>query len=1141
MYLKGIEINGFKSFSSKVNLEFNKGITAIVGPNGSGKSNVLDAVLWVLGEQSYKSIRAKEGKDVIFSGGKNRKARSSATVSLYIDNSDKFIDIESKDIVITRSINRNGENIYSLNGRKVRLKDINNLLVDTGIGKQAYSVIGQGKVDRIISSSSQELRNILDEAAGVKKAKTEKEVALKKLDQVENEVEKIEFVEKDLEKTVQELENQSKLARQYRAYTKNIDILKYLVYSYYISKYEKEISLSNEKSLEVEFKLQELEKKLIEFTENLAKNSEKKKSLEESLDKLLNTNDENSIKLDELNEMQVEYISKKANFDSEVKVKNEQYILLEKEKIDLENTINFKQKNLQKLNESISIDEKLKDEVQKEIEKREESKNKIENGIKSCEEKYKTYEVDKLKLEMTIKDIEKRLSVAKNRIEQIENEKKEALSNLEEVTLDNFNEEDFKHLSTILQELKNEFSLNNKRKNNIQQEYEEVSTKFEVLDRTLKNNKLMNNAIQFIQKKSIDDDFVYGPLVNMIEVPQKYHLAVTTIAGYSLNDIVVENSNIANKYINLLKSEKIGSASFLPIQNLSKRVLNNDGYNYARNLVINKTRNAKINNVINHVFGNSIVVENLEEGIILSKKVKERIVSIEGDIISNSGRITGGYITKKVDETLSKTSILQGLKINKEKLEKELNLQIRILKDKQEQIDKFNVDYENKKVQYETYKNRVKSINREITTYEYELKDNREFVNKSEQEISLLKENILNINRQIIQNSNYKKNLEKDLLNLKTTDEDEKKLSELKVKIAIQKEKYSNFKINLEELENSYRSIKVRYDEICDFLNNKEKNYEYIEKKISEIKQNILEIQKSNVEYKEKISELTKENIAISEEYKKLIEQKSKSEIEKNNLENEYENTKNQLKRLEIEFNKYSELINELEMYESDEYNQEVDELNVKLFERKISLNERSRSELGEVNLSAIKDYDEKNARYQQLKNEKFDLLKAKESVLKLIADIDQDIINNFSEATKKIQENFAYMCRELLHGAKGTLKIQDENDLIETGLELNVKYKNKPEQSLNLLSGGEKSMLAVAFIISIFMYKPSPFTFFDEVEAALDEQNTVKLVTLLKKFTYSQFIMITHNKQTMKGADKLYGITMNKEVGESIVVSVDI
>lgn len=224
MYLKGIEINGFKSFSEKVNIDFTKGLTAIVGPNGSGKSNILDAVLWVLGEQSYKSIRAKDSQDVIFSGGKNKKARSNASVSLYINNEDRYIDYDNDELVITRSINRSGENQYILNGKKTRLKDINNMLMDTGIGKQAYSVIGQGKVDRIISSSSTELRNIIDEAAGIKKAKIEKEEAFKKLISVENEVEKIEFVEEDLEKRVEELESQSKQARKYKAYIKQINI-----------------------------------------------------------------------------------------------------------------------------------------------------------------------------------------------------------------------------------------------------------------------------------------------------------------------------------------------------------------------------------------------------------------------------------------------------------------------------------------------------------------------------------------------------------------------------------------------------------------------------------------------------------------------------------------------------------------------------------------------------------------------------------------------------------------------------------------------------------------------------------------------------------------------------------------------------
>lgn len=1123
MYLKGIEINGFKSFSNKVNLEFTKGLTAIVGPNGSGKSNILDAILWVLGEQSYKSIRAKDGKDVIFSGGKNKKPRSTASVSLIIDNSDRYIDIDSDEVSITRNINRNGENTYILNERKIRLKDINNLLMDTGIGKRAYSVIGQGKVDRIISSSSKELRNILDEAAGVKKAKIEKEISLKKLADVETEVEKIEFVENDLYNSVIELEEQSKLARQYKEYTKKIDIAKYLVYDFYIKDYTEKIDEGNKKSVELEFKLANLENDINDKTLKIEKNNEEKSQIEKNLEELLNSNDENTIKLEELSNKQIEYISKKANFDTKVKSSEEEILILESKKEEISSIIIKKNKNVQELNNEILETKKEIEKIENIINERINKRKNLEEDIKKCDENYKKYEVYKLKLEMSNEDVQKRIQQAKIKLENINYEKVQALNKLGD-------SKSYETLSFDLSELKNKYDKINKEKTRLQLEYEKINTRCDALEVNIKSNEFMNNAIKFIQNNSKDDDKVYGPLVNMIDVEEKYHLAITTIAGYSLNDIVVEDNLIAKKYIKLLKEKKIGSASFLPIKNLSKKILNNGNFNYARNFVINKTKNEKINAVINHVFSNTIIVKDMEEGIELSKKVKDKIVTLEGDVISQTGRITGGYITKKVDVTLAKMSEFQNLKIKKlniaEKLEKEINT----LDDLKEKITSLD-----EKVL------KIKNIEREIATYDYEIKENEEFVLLKEKQLLADRKEISKIDKNIVENESLKEALKIELENTKDSEEEKNRLSELKINLAVFNEKKSNLIINLNEIKENFNEINNKYIEIRDFLDNKEKNYNFIEEEIQNIKREISKIQSNDTKSKEKINELTKKSITLSNDYKNLVENKSLFEIEKSKLENIYSNLLDEIKRNTNDCEKYKISINELDKYDESEYSQKVDLTNVKMLERNISLNEKSRQNLGEVNLGAIKEYDEKKKKYEELKNEKFDLLKAKDSVINLISDIDQDIINNFSEALTKIQENFSYMCRELLNGAKGTFKVQDENDMIETGIELNVKYKNKPEQSISLLSGGEKSMLAVAFIISIFMYKPSPFTFFDEVEAALDEQNTIKLVSLLKKFTSSQFIMITHNKQTMKGADKLYGVTMNKEVGESLIVSVDI
>ena len=424
MYLKGIEINGFKSFSEKVNIDFTKGLTAIVGPNGSGKSNILDAVLWVLGEQSYKSIRAKDSQDVIFSGGKNKKARSNASVSLYINNEDRYIDYDNDELVITRSINRSGENQYILNGKKTRLKDINNMLMDTGIGKQAYSVIGQGKVDRIISSSSTELRNIIDEAAGIKKAKIEKEEAFKKLISVENEVEKIEFVEEDLEKRVEELESQSKQARKYKAYVKQINIMKYMIYSYYINTYSSEKGKLSEEQIKLKNNIEELSEKLEVYTEKIKENSENKEQVDKQLEEYLSKNNKNSEQLEELNEKYRAYINKKANFEAEVKNKEENKEKLKIKISEIGAIVEENKSELKQISTLINSSEKDLKEYEKLLKDKKIKKENLEKTLKKCEERNKKFEVDKLRLEMSIDDAIKRIKSAEDKLKQVKKRKR---------------------------------------------------------------------------------------------------------------------------------------------------------------------------------------------------------------------------------------------------------------------------------------------------------------------------------------------------------------------------------------------------------------------------------------------------------------------------------------------------------------------------------------------------------------------------------------------------------------------------------------------------------------------------------------------------------------------------------------------
>ena len=1128
MYLKSLEINGFKSFSNKVNIDFNKGITSIVGPNGSGKSNILDAVLWVLGEQSYKSIRAKDSTDVIFSGGKNKKARSSARVSLTIDNSDRYIDFDSDDIVITRHISRDGESVYSLNENKVRLKDIQALLMDTGIGKQAYSVIGQGKVEKIISSSSQEIRNIIDEAAGIKKAKVEKENANKRLLNVETEVEKIEYVELELKNRVAELEQESKKARVYVAYTKEINALKYMVYKHYIDKLSNINDDITNKIKKIDEDIFNIDNNILQAEKNIEINRKTKSEIEQKLQLIFDNDTKNNKELEILKQRQVEYIDKKANFNADLKFK-----IIEKEKLK------------KKLEEHLFEIEKIK-EIIKEFEKEKLDKDKIlfqkqekmtnieknildlENKIKNCEEKNKELEINKLKLEVYNEDLLKRINQAKNRKKQVELEKKEASIKLESIIKSNKID---KNLEDVLTNLEKMIS----QKNKLQLKKEELNTKKKVIENNLENYTLMNNAIQYIHKNSNNDNNVFGPLVSMIEVDSKYQLAISVIASYSLNDIVVKDFETAKKYIQLLKNSKIGTASFLPVENIYIRKLNTDKNNYARNVVKNVSNNKYIDKVIDYIFANTVIVNNMDEGIELAKTYKDKIVTLDGDVISATGRITGGYIKKKVDETLQKKEEIKNIYNELDLISKELD---KIIKDIQV--------LENEKENLLKYENNKKEKEKEISVYDYEINENIAFIDEKEKQVNQNFESIKNIKLNISENNKKEVEYKSSLLNIEDNYELKNEISDLNIELAVIKEKKNNIQSSYLAKKEDYDIQKKEYDDIADFILKKDDIFSEIESNLKDINDKIFNIEQGNNISKNEINTLNKNNLQLLDEYTKILDDKSKLEIDKNSLENNLVNLKNDFERNSIEKDKYKEKFEELyenieEIKKYYDFKDNIEESNLKLYERKISLNEKSRAELGDININSISEYEKESNRYESLLNEKFDLIKSKDSIVNLINDINVEIVEKFNDAISNISQNFEYMCKELLNGAKSSIQIQDLDNLLETGLELRVKYKNKPEQSLSLLSGGEKSMLAVSFIMAIFMYKPSPFTFFDEVEAALDEANTRKLIKLLKDFNNSQFILITHNKETMKGSDRLYGVTMNKEIGESVLVSVDI
>ena len=1179
MYLKALELDGFKSFSNKTILDFTRGITAVVGPNGSGKSNILDAILWVLGEQSYKSIRAAQSSDIIFSGGKNKRASNFAEVSLIIENSDRYLDYESDEVKITRKVYRNGEGEYLINNKRARLKDIHNLFMDTGIGKQAYSIIGQGRVERIIGSNPKEIREIIEEAAGTKKAKIEKEDALKRLENVAGELEKISFIEKDLDNRVKRLKNESEKASLYKTIIEDIEVLKYMLDEFNLVKFENlDKELKNRKK-EIESKIKEIELKLEQENTELSSliterntNQDKLNEYKSKTNLIYEELEKNKNKLNNIKQ-------EKSNF--EVKL-NEKILLKDKLIIDLNNQKDkFESIEIQEKDTFIEFDKKakLKEKLENEIE---DINNKLEIINKQVEEKddeLRNIEVEIYKLKISNEELERKIKLSENNLETLQNEKNENNIKLNGLNLEldslNFKKDEFSKVGEEAKNKEDKINLDIQEleyeKNNISKNINLYTHKIQILkseiismQKTIEENYFTSTSTKYILNKYKNDGNVIDSVSNLLKLDEKYLTAISGLAGGLLNDIVINDSNKVNIYISDLKKEKIGTVSFLPlniIKNYERNVVlpKIDGViDFAKNLV-NINSKLNLNILITYIFGNSIVVDSIETANkVIKQGFNDKIITLDGDIFSSRGRVTGGFKKNKVDLTLLKKDELNNkekelysiekLKSEADSKYEKITQNIYSLKEelsdvfKNENIGKLN----EVKNSIEDVNYKISSITRAIKTIEYEIKETETSIVENKDKIDLNKENIKKNSERLDEIFDIKQDLEIELGNIGNINKLAKKLNTINVEYAVLNEKYTNILNNKKDIKNQYDILSKDIDDIFAFENDKDKLFEKFDLDLREYEELVKNIEKeknSNNENIKKFEDLLKlidekEHNLIkvrNELEKELIKESNLSEKLAENIIRNSNDLENTLENMRIEEEKVDNIKN------SDKYFN-ISEEDINGIKRDISSLEYKKNNIGLVNLSSIEEYNIEFEKHSILLEQMQDLEKSSRSIRELISKIDDEMKTKFSYALTEIKNNFKYMCSEIFYGARGDIKLTNPDDILSSGLELSVKYKNKPEQTLLLLSGGEKSMLAVSFIMAIFMFKPSPFTFFDEIEAALDERNTKKIVELLRRFIEkSQFILITHNKETMKGADRLYGVSMNKEVGESKIVSVDI
>lgn len=1170
MFLKAVEIFGFKSFGERVYIEFNRGLTSIVGPNGSGKSNILDAVLWVLGEQSYKNIRAKESADIIFSGGKDKKAMSFAEVSLYIDNGDSFLQIESEEVKITRKLYSSGENEYYINDSKARLKDIGNLFLDTGVGKSAYSVIGQGKVERIIGSSSKEIKGIIEEAAGIKKFQGQKNEAVKNLENVDGELEKIDLVLREVGENRKKVERQAEKAQEYLKLKDNRDSLAKGIYL-----------------CEYESKDKELEKNNVD-KENLVKETEGLQSEFKSIELRLEEIDKNKVELKT-------YIEESGNKNQELKQEIDEK---EKEKvrvsercssykrdiIDRENRlkqgeikIEEKRKALSELEkEATTIAEKIEtlskenQEFEKEIKELEKEKEDFNTAREIKKRKVMELEIERMKLINEIENSNRRVKGSSNKINSLKEEleitnKKMIDAETERDKSKKVLDEKNKNLEEIKvrgEFLEQEISKSSQRMNKLSEiirtsDYDEkrYSSKLQALLRLEENNEGFFKGVKEVLNSKIEG--VEGVFISLVNIPERYMKAVEAGVPGNIQDIIVSTSEVAKRAINLLKEKKVGRASFLALDTIKVGAkkdikLNIDGVIGLASELVETSERYKI--VVDFILGNLLVVENMDVAlkIIKNSMFSGNVVTLGGELLSSRGRITGGDSGNSTASQLFERK--REIKHLKEKVEElkeviskgveEQNRLSKELENFENEIDKIDSAEEELRKQvrvakeyYEDNGAKVERISKEIRTIKIELEEEIKYNEEFEKKINTSNDEMEKI---VLIVEKLKQEEEGDIV----------KAQEINGVITQKRAEFSDKKI-------VYLNVQDRVNQIEREREREKKDFEILNFEREELTQKISFLQKGiekleNLEQTlikeidEKVQKYESENIEIVEK-KKLNEELG---VEERELLKKRKEVESYLLHKRDSLNKVDELFIRLNgdlerLKERLENLKEIEAItieveNLKESKERFKILDSRLKNFQAVNLLAIEEFKELNEKYNFLAIQREDLTKGKNVLLELIKEIDETIHSRFFTAYKAIDENFNKMCMETINNAEGKLILNNPDNFDECGVEIFVKFKNKKRQSLSLLSGGEKSMVAIAFIMGIFMFKPSPFTFLDEIEAALDEKNTRKLIGKLKEFTdKSQFILITHNKDTMRESESIFGVTMNKEIGISKIVPV--
>ena len=1178
MYLKSIEVQGFKSFANKIVFEFHNGITGIVGPNGSGKSNVGDAVRWVLGEQSAKQLRGGNMQDVIFSGTETRKPLGFASVAITLDNSDHKLDIDYEEVTVTRRLYRSGESEYLMNGVNCRLKDINELFYDTGIGKEGYSIIGQGQIDKILSGKPEERRELFDEAAGIVKFKRRKNTALKKLDEEQQNLVRVTDILSELTRQLGPLERQSETARIYlkkKEELKQLDVNMFLVETSYI----------REQLKEVEAKYQAAQDELNQTQSVFEQTKTEYEELEKELEQL----DE---KIQQARELSSQNALKKQQLENDIQILREQIRAAHQSDQHYQERIAFIQQELSRreeeakghLEEKEQLEEKVKDISEKKLEKQkkleqlhgeidgcssqiEESKNEIIeilNQRASTKGKMQRYDA-------MLEQIGIRKAALSQRVLKLKSDESEQTEIIkahqqkyQEISerMDERNQ-DYRKTEKEVTSLRKLMDDQNKQLEAAQTSYHREASRLESLRNMSERYEGYGNSIRRVMEQKANQPGIHGVVADLIKVQKKYEIAIETALGGSIQNIVTDNDQTAKYLIEFLKRNRYGRATFLPLTNMRKSSFTNGAalkeagvIGTADTLV---ESDAAYRTLLSQLLGRTLVVDTIDHAIAIGRKYSHslRIVTLEGESLSPGGSMTGGAFKnssnllgrKREIEELEQSVVtlkqdMQKMQASISKNRDDRNVLRDHLSDLTEQLQKLQLSQNTEKMNIAQAETKIREIRsgygqlksegREIEGQIQEIKTNSSAI-QAEMELSNAREkeqeNLVNEKQAVL-----------DTLQREET-EQAKELNEIQIELSSLEQKRSFSQENIGRIVQEERGLREELEHIRISMEESSQDMEKKEADILEIQKTIEATGEAQLEDEKAMEAYLKKKEELNVQHKSFFNRRDELSSHISLMDKECFRLNSQKEKLdERQENQINYLWEEYEITPSQALEYKMEEVPERTVIRKeIAELKDSIRKLGNVNVNAIEEYKEVSERHKFLSAQHSDLVQAAETLKGIITELDEGMRKQFTEKFEQIRIEFDKAFKQLFGGGKGTLELMEDEDILEAGIRIISQPPGKKLQNMMQLSGGEKALTAIALLFAIQNLKPSPFCLLDEIEAALDDSNVTRFAQYLHKLTKNtQFIIITHRRGTMNAADRLYGITM-QEKGVSTLVSVNL